>query len=45
MGISSGANVAAAVEIAQRAENVGKNIVTVLPDDGDRYTSIAKFND
>ena len=45
VGISSGANVAAAVEIAQRAENVGKNIVTVLPDDGDRYTSIAKFND
>lgn len=45
VGISSGANVAAAVEIAQRAENVGKNIVTVLPDDGDRYASIAKFND
>lgn len=45
VGISSGANVAAAVKIAQRAENVGKNIVTVLPDDGDRYVSIAKFND
>lgn len=45
VGISSGANVAAAVEIARRAENVGKNIVTVLPDDGDRYASIAKFND
>ena len=45
VGISSGANVAAAVKIAQRAENVGKNIVTVLPDDGDRYASIAKFND
>ena len=45
VGISSGANVAAAVEIAQRAENAGKNIVTVLPDDGDRYASIAKFNE
>ena len=45
VGISAGANVAAAIKLAQREENVGKNIVTVLPDSGDRYASIAKFND
>lgn len=45
VGISAGANVAAAIKLAQREENVGKNIVTVLPDSGDRYASIEKFND
>ena len=45
VGISSGANVAAAIALAQREENIGKNIVTVLPDDGGRYASIPQFND
>lgn len=45
VGISAGANVAAAIKLAQREENMHKNIVTVLPDSGDRYASIAKFND
>ncbi len=40
VGISSGAAVAAATEIATRAENKGKTVITVLPDSGDRYTSI-----
>ena len=45
VGISSGANVAAAIALGQRDENAGKNIVTVLPDDGGRYASIPQFND
>ena len=44
-GISTGANVKAALEVAAREENEGKNIVVIIPDFGERYVSTLLYED
>lgn len=45
VGISAGAAVWAAIEVAKRSESEGKNIVVLLPDTGDRYLSTPMYED
>ncbi len=45
VGISSGAAIWGAIQLAKRDENKGKNIVVLLPDGGDRYLSTALYED
>ena len=44
VGISSGCSLSAAIKVAQRNENNGKNIIVLLPDSGNRYLLTDLFN-